>query len=263
MILPLLLALALLPAQPPSSSIQPPPAAAQPTNPATTPAPHNNSPDLAARIDSFNARAKQGHEQGDISVVFLGDSITQAWESSGKDVWDKTYAPRHAVNFGIGGDRTQHVLWRIEHGNLDGLAHPAKGQPPKLAIIMIGTNNTGSDSAAQIAEGIGAVVKATREKLPDAKVLLLGVFPRSEKPTDPIRAKITEINTAIAKLADGGSVTYLDIGSKFTSPDGTISKEIMPDLLHLSPKGYQIWADAIEPTVSKLLVEPAKPEEKK
>src|SRR6185436_4266852 len=119
-------------------------------------------------------------------------------------------APRHAVNFGIRGDRTQHVLWRLQHGNLDGLARPAKGSAPKLAIIMIGTNNSGSDSAAKIADGIGAVVHATREKLPDAKILLLGVFPRSEKPSDPIRARIADINTRASKLADEPGITFLD-----------------------------------------------------
>jgi beta-glucosidase len=205
------------------------------------------------RNDSFNARAKQGHDEGDIGVVFLGDSITEGWEGAGRDVWAKSFAPRHAVNFGIGGDRTQHVLWRIQNGNLEGLAHPAKGSPPKLAVIMIGTNNTGSDTPAQIAEGIAAVVEATHERLPNAKILLLAVFPRSEKATDPIRDTISRINTRAAKLTDKPYVTYLDIGDKFLAPDGTLREEIMPDRLHLSAKGYQIWADAIDATVRELL----------
>jgi lysophospholipase L1-like esterase len=258
MITALLLALPLLlqpPAQPTSSPVAP--AANAQANPATNLQPRTD-PGWGKRNEAFNALAKRGHEQGDIGVVFLGDSITEGWEREGKEVWEKTYAPRHAVNMGIGGDRTQHVLWRIQNGNLEGLARPLKGSPPKLAVIMIGTNNTGSDSAAQIAEGISAVVDATHEKLPDAKILLLGVFPRSEKPTETVRTTLARINTRAAKLTDKPWVTYLDIGDKFLSVDGTLTAEIMPDRLHLSPKGYQIWADAIEPTVHELLGEPAK-----
>jgi lysophospholipase L1-like esterase len=253
----LILAVLLLPtlvgAQPETPTVPP-----KATNPAASVAPRTDA-GWVKRNDAFNARAKQGHEQGDIGIVFIGDSITEGWEGAGKEVWAKSYAPRHAVNLGIGGDQTQHVLYRLEHGNLDGLAHPAKGSAPKLAVIMIGTNNTGSHSVAQIAAGIAAVVEATHQKLPDAKILLLAVFPRSEKQTDPIRAKINAVNTQAAKLTDKPYVTYLDIGDKLLQSDGTLSKEIMPDLLHLSPKGYQIWADAIEPTVRELLSEPAMP----
>lgn len=232
--------------------------------PATSPAPGTNRATTAvARTDggwvqrnaAFNARAKAGHEKGDIGVIFIGDSITEGWEENGKAVWAASYEKRHAVNFGIGGDRTEHVLWRVGHGNLDGLAKPEKGSAPKLVVLMIGTNNTGSDSAEEIAEGIGADVQAIRGKLPETPVLLLGVFPRGQKAEDPARAKIGEINRRAGKLAEGKKVVFLDFGSKLVEKDGTISAEIMPDFLHLSAKGYQIWADATEAKMKEMLGE--------
>jgi len=185
--------------------------------------------------------------QGNIDLLFLGDSITAGWAGNGKEVWQRFYDARNAANFGIGGDRTQHVLWRIENGEVEGIK-------PKVAVLMIGTNNSSSNSADEIADGVKAIVRRLREKLPDTKVLLLGVFPRGEKPA-PVRDKLNEVNDKIASLDDGKTVTYLDIGKSFLNEDGTISKEIMPDFLHLSPKGYRIWADAIEPTLWKMLDE--------
>src|SRR5207237_1337936 len=154
-------------------------------------------------------------------------------------VWQRFYAPRNPANFGIGGDRTQHVLWRIENGEVEGIK-------PKVAVLMIGTNNSRDNTADEIADGIKAIVRRLQEKLPDTKILLLAVFPRGEKP-GATRDKLNEVNEKIASLGDGTRVTYLDIGKHFLNEDGTISKEIMPDFLHLSPKGYRIWADAIEP----------------
>ena len=203
---------------------QPPAPPAAPTAPAAVPAtaakpwasPATRSDGgWAARNDSFNARAKQGREKGDIDIVFLGDSITQGWEGAGKAVWEKAYAPRRAVNMGIGGDRTQHVIGRIDSGNLDGLDKPLAGKAPRLAVIMIGTNNTGSDTAEQIAEGVGGVVQSVRAKLPEAKVLLLAVFPRGEKPSDGPRVKIADLNQRIEKLADGKQVVWMDLGPAF------------------------------------------------
>jgi len=186
-------------------------------------------------------------EKGEGDVVFLGDSITQGWEGGGKKAWAEAFAPLKAVNLGIGGDQTGHVLWRITEGKeLD----PLK---PKAAVIMIGTNNTGSHSAEQIAGGIKAIVAELQKQKPEMKILLLGVFPRSAKPTDKIRDKIKEINTTIAKLADDKKVFYKDIGEKFLDKDGTLDKKIMPDLLHLSVEGYKIWADAIKDDVAKLV----------
>jgi lysophospholipase L1-like esterase len=184
---------------------------------------------------------------GEGDVIFLGDSITQGWEGAGKKAWAETFAPLKAVNLGIGGDQTGHVLWRITEGKE---LEPLK---PKAAVIMIGTNNTGRDSAAQIAGGIKAIVEELRKQKPDMKILLLGVFPRSPKPTDAIRDKIKAINEDISKLADNKHVFYKDIGDKFLEKDGTLDKKIMPDYLHLSPDGYQIWADAIKEDVQKMV----------
>jgi beta-glucosidase len=196
------------------------------------------------RHESFNERVKQGN----VDLLFIGDSITQAWEGPGKDVWAKHYGSRNAVNLGIGGDRTQHVLWRLDHGNIDGIK-------PKLAVLMIGTNNSGSNTPEQIAEGVAAIVNKLREKLPDTKVLVLGIFPRGADNNDARRQVNAKANEIIAKLADGKMVEYLDIGPKFLGADGTLSKDIMPDLLHLNPQSYQIWADAIEDHVKRLMGE--------
>src|SRR5262245_38020822 len=198
-----------------------------------------------ARHNQFNERVKKGS----VDLLFIGDSITQGWEGAGKDVWAKAYGKRNAVNLGIGGDRTQHVLWRLEHGNTDGIS-------PKAAVLMIGTNNSnGRDhTAEQIADGIKAIVGTLREKLPKTKVLILAIFPRGEKP-NPQREKNAKASELASKLADDKHVFYLDIGPKFLEDDGTLTKEIMPDRLHLSPKGYQIWADSIEPKLKELLGE--------
>jgi lysophospholipase L1-like esterase len=212
-----------------------------PPEKATEPRPRPGS--WMAKHEQFLNRAKQG----DVNLLFLGDSITAGWAGNGKDVWERFYGPRHAANFGIGGDRTQHVLWRIENGEVEGIK-------PRVAVLMIGTNNVSSNSAEEIADGIKAIVRRLHEKLPETKLLLLAVFPRGEKP-NPGRDKINEVNEKIASLNDGKKVTYLDIGKQFLNDDGTISKEIMPDYLHLSPKGYTIWADAIEPTLWKMLDE--------
>jgi lysophospholipase L1-like esterase len=206
-------------------------------NPATTPM--NRDLD---RHKQFLAIAKKGG----VEVVFLGDSITQGWNNNA--TWKKYFEPLKAANFGIGGDQTGHVLWRItDGGELDAIK-------PKVAVVMIGTNNSGRDSAAQIAEGITLIVKTIHQKTPSTKVLLLGVFPRGEKAGTPIRAKLAEINSIIAKLDDGGkTVKYLDIGDKFLNPEKNLTKDIMPDYLHLSARGYEIWADAMMPTLQEML----------
>ena len=186
-------------------------------------------------------------EMGEGDVIFIGDSITQGWEGSGKKVWAETFAPLKAVNLGIGGDQTGHVIWRITEGKE---LEPIK---PKLAVIMIGTNNTGGQFAEHIAGGIKAIVAELQKQKPDMKILLLGVFPRSAKATDTIRAKIKYINAIISKLDDGKNVAYKDIGEKFLDKDGALDKKIMPDFLHLSEEGYSIWAKAIEDDVKKML----------
>jgi lysophospholipase L1-like esterase len=182
----------------------------------------------------------------------MGDSITDFWRNRGSNVWNQYYAPQHAANFGISADRTEHVLWRLDNGELDGIH-------PKVVVLMIGTNNTGKErngtprnTTPQVIEGVQAVVNDIRAKLPDTKILLLGIFPRGTL-DDPQRAQVALINTVIAKLDDGKMVRFLDIGPKFLEADGTLSKNIMPDLLHPSERGYQIWADAMNPTLDEMM----------
>ena len=197
------------------------------------------------RAELLNQRVK---ETPDAQLLFIGDSITQGWEGAGaKEIWEKYYGNRKAVNLGIGGDRTQHVLYRLQNGNLDGIK-------PKVAVVMIGTNNSnGEDNTpGQIADGIRAIVKELRARQPQMKVLLLGIFPRSEN-FSPQRGKLTQINQLIHKLDDGKNVHYLDIGHRFMEEDGTLAAEVMYDYLHFTPKGYQIWAEAIEPKLAELL----------
>lgn len=209
---------------------------------ATKPVPRSGG--WTKRHESFNKRVAQGN----CDLIFIGDSITQGWEGRGKGVWAKHYAKRNAVNLGIGGDRTQHVIWRLDNGNL----HRIK---PKAAVIMIGTNNSGSNTSQEIADGVEVIVKQLRKKLPDTKVLLLGVFPRGTNKADKRRQVNEGTNAIFKKLADGKAVHYLDIGPKFLEKDGTLSREIMPDLLHLSEKGYTIWAESIEAKLKELMGE--------
>ncbi|MBX7258881.1 MAG: GDSL family lipase [Candidatus Hydrogenedentes bacterium] len=193
------------------------------------------------RHNSFNERVKQGN----VDLIFIGDSITQGWEGKGKATWDKYYGKRNAVNLGIGGDRTQHVLWRLENGNIDGIS-------PKLAVLMIGTNNVSRNKPVEIVQGITEIVDLLRAKLPKTKILVLGVFPRGETP-GYLRDQVAQINVRIARLAELPRVEYLNINSVLTQPDNTLSKDIMPDFVHLSEKGYELWAQAIEKKVSKAL----------
>lgn len=191
---------------------------------------------------------------GNVDVAFIGDSITQGWEGEGKDAWAKHFAPLKAANYGIGGDQTQHVLWRITEGK------ELEGITPKVAVLMIGTNNAGGNSAKDIALGVEAIVKELRKQKPEIKVLLLGVFPRAGKgggenkiSSSDLMPKIGAINKILSKMDDGKHVVYMDIGKVFLEEDGGMSKEIMYDYLHLTPKGYDRWADAILPKVRELL----------
>jgi lysophospholipase L1-like esterase len=211
-------------------------------NDSVVPAPREGN--WMTRHESFNERVRQGN----VDLVFIGDSITQGWERAGKSVWDEFYAKRNAVNLGIGGDRTQHVLWRLDHGNIDGIR-------PKLAVLMIGTNNSGTNTSEQIAAGVKAIVEKLRAKLPQTKVLVLAIFPRGPDKENKNRQVNEGANALIKSLADDQMVFFLDIGPKFLEADGTLSREVMPDLLHLNETSYRTWAESIEPTVKKLLGE--------
>ena len=202
---------------------------------------------IERRHEKLNEEVKRRGDE--IKLLFIGDSITDAWSGPGKMQWSKRFAPRGAVNLGIGGDRTQHVLWRLENGNIERLK-------PKAAMLMIGTNNSnGKDNTAEeIADGIKAIVAKLRKDLPEMKILLLAIFPRGEKPNAQ-REKNAQASKLASEVADGKMVHYLDIGDKFLNADGTLSKEIMPDYLHLTPRGYEIWADAVEPKIAELMGE--------
>ena len=188
-------------------------------------------------------------KQGDVDLIFVGDSITQGWEDNGKEVWQEYYGGRHAVNLGFSGDRTQHVWWRLDNGNLDGIS-------PKAAVVMIGTNNSnGNDNtAAEIADGIIAICEKLRMELPKTKILLLAIFPRGEQP-NPQREKIVRANEITSRIADNEMIFYLDIGDKFLEPDRSISPGIMYDYLHLTAKGYRIWAETMEDKLAELMEE--------
>ena len=195
-----------------------------------------------------------------VAVLFLGDSImNDIWRSrslsyaervkeGGNPVWQKYYDPLPAANFGISGDETGNLLWRItEGGALDGFH-------PKVVVLMIGINNLiRGQTPEHTAEGIATVVKTVKSKLPDTKILLLGVFPCWQPATHPIREKVKRTNALIRPLHDGQQVFYLDVGHVFVEPDGNILKEKLQDTLHPSEKGYALWAEAMEPYLSDLL----------
>ena len=195
-------------------------------------------------------RQREKNEQakkGGIDLAFIGDSITQGWEGAGKDVWNEFYAARNPINFGFSGDRTEHVIWRLTHGHLQKIK-------PKVAVMMIGTNNTGHSmqQPAQVADGVKRILDILEERTPDTKVLLLGVFPRARTPYEEARLNNVAVNQIIRRYDDGDRVHYLDIGDKFLDENGNLPATIMPDALHLNAQGYRMWAEAIEPTLKEL-----------
>lgn len=186
----------------------------------------------------------------DFDVLFLGDSITDLWNveadpqgnPGGKRVFDKYFGDMKVANFGISGDTTQGVLWRLQNGE-------GKNHKPKAVMLMLGTNNTGGASGAEIAEGIGAVVLELRNDFPDAKIMLLAIFPRGSGPNDSNRRKCEEANKIIARLHDGKHIFFTDINSKFLKPDGSLIGFRTTDNLHPVEEGYEIWASSVAPTL--------------
>ena len=188
----------------------------------------------------------------DFELMFLGDSITDLWNvtadpqgnAGGKNVFNKYFADVKVANFGISGDTTQGVLWRLQNGE-------SKGHKPKAVMLMLGTNNTGGASGAEIAEGIGAIVLQLRQDFPDAKIMLLAIFPRGAGPADPNRRKCEEANKIIAKLHDGKHVFFTDINAKFLDAKGGLIGFRPADNLHPVEEGYEIWAAAVAPTLKE------------
>ena len=198
---------------------------------------------------------KERHEQklelaktAKADLLFIGDSITQGWEKRVPKLWEETYEQENAFNIGFSGDRTEHVLWRLDNGAMDNMQ-------PKVAVIMIGTNNTGHvmQKAEETAAGIKAILERVHKISPHTEILLLAVFPRGRESDDPKRLRNIEINEIIKDYAANEKVTYLDFSAKFIDKDGTLPKSIMPDALHINKNGYKIWIEEMKPTLRKLL----------
>ncbi len=196
--------------------------------------------------------------RGDIDVVFFGDSLTDYWRDRGRASWDRYFAPLRSANFGISGDRTQQVLWRIDRGELQGIA-------PQVVVLLIGTNNltpglgenslTPKNSPEETVEGVAAIVAALQRRAPRARILLHALMPRDE-PHAAVRREVTETNTGLARLARAtAGARFLDLGKIFVDAGERISPDIMPDLLHLNSRGYELWAEALHKPLTELLAQ--------
>jgi lysophospholipase L1-like esterase len=196
-------------------------------------------------------------EQIKPEVVMIGDSITHFWAGSpqakiqnGPKAWKELFGDRPVLNLGFGWDRTQNVLWRLEHGEFDGLQ-------PKLVVLNIGTNNFAgtvnakANTPAEVAEAIGVICDKLHEKSPKSRIIVMGVFPRGEKSDDPVRAQIAELDRLLIEVAKSHDATLLDIGSQFLQPDGTIPAALMFDFCHPAEQGYTVWAKALKPYLSE------------
>ncbi len=219
-----------------SACAAPPP----PSHEAVVPAAHVGAEERTALL------ADRAH-LADAPLVFLGDSITEGWEDAGALVWTERIVALGALNLGVSGDRTEHLLWRLQAGDYDRL-------PVQVAVVLIGTNNLGAGhTPAQTADGVRAVVEDVLLRWPGCRVLLLGLFPRGREPGDPLRPAVAATNGRLREVADRDRVTWLEFGGSFLRPDGVVSPGIMPDALHLSQRGYAIWADHLEEPLGRML----------
>lgn len=205
---------------------------------------------VAQNGDRHKAKVKEAAESNH-DLIFIGDSITHFYdrgEEWGTPIWDKYYKHRKAMNLGFGGNTTGKVIWRLQNGQIE-------GQTPKVCVLMIGTNNThvSKDKAENTYKGIERIVEVLKQKLPSSKILVLSIFPRGKDHSDPLRQENQRVNKMLPSLADNKTVYHLDINQAFLDKDGKLSRELMPDLLHPNTKGYQVWSEAMEPTLSKLL----------
>jgi lysophospholipase L1-like esterase len=226
-------------------------------------------PPVPANVAFHNERNDARHQtfvdiakKGNIDLLFVGDSITdwfywplRGGDATGGKVWEANFAPLKPANFAIAGDTTQGVLWRMQNGELEGFK-------AKLIVLMLGTNNTAANPVGQIIDGDRLIVEEFKKQQPQAKILVLGVFPRNNarataqtpigQQTPVLNATIKAINVGLSQFADNKQVFYMDIGDKFLV-NGLVPADVMADGLHPTAKGYQIWADAILPTVKKLM----------
>ena len=220
-----------------------PPAAAQ-----------EHGPNLAIRpvpqpgdwwTERFQQINQQVKEHGDAELVFIGDSITSLWRSNGRQTWVRYYQQREALNLGAAGDQIQHTLWRLMNGNLDGLS-------PRLAVLMVGVNNLYQPQEHVVA-GLRKTINYLRGRLPRTRILVLGILPYGERPGHQ-RSRVRHVNRAVSRMA-GPWIHFLDVGRQFVSPDGTISRKLMPDFLHPTALGYELLAGVMEPKIIELLDE--------
>jgi lysophospholipase L1-like esterase len=207
-----------------------------PANPAAFPTPRDDwYITVQEKFNRFSGKP--------VDIVFDGDSITNRWETTGKDTWIARYADR-AADFGIEGDRIENLLWRLSKGQVTGVN-------PKVVVLMIGTNNVGRSTVDQIVGGIKAAIASYEILCPNAHIILMAVFPRGSTPNDGNRLKLAAVYKQIAMLDDSDRASFVDIGSKLIEKDGSITPETMPDAVHPTARGYVIWADAIQPLIDK------------
>jgi lysophospholipase L1-like esterase len=221
--------------------------------PSDRPADRNDDPTWVRKHAELVARAKRG----DIDVYFAGDSITRRWEATHRDSWDKNFGAWKAADFGAGGDRTEHQHYRLENGELDGVN-------PKVVVLMIGTNNVGFEPAPgsdkelveDVVKGVTICVRAVRKRAPKARILLMGITARNSDGSTALMPTTRRINARLAKLADGDTVRFCDINGRLADETGRLHEGMTEDGLHLSDEGYQVWADAIRPTLTEWLDHP-------
>jgi len=190
-------------------------------------------------------------KRGNIDLVFFGDSITDGWTTEGENTWSR-FAIYSPANFGVSGDRTEHLLWRLQNGELEGIN-------PKVVVLLIGTNNIGAIQGERpewVFSGVEKIVETIRSRLPNATIVLHAIFPRDASASDS-RKRVGEVNEKIAKLADGKKIIFADFGASFLDANGEISADVMPDGLHLSRKAYDIWYQQLEPLLAKLMAQPS------
>jgi len=233
--------------------------AAEPTSPAAAAANNALVPVPKLENDAYDWYARHAavlaaKKDFDPEIVMIGDSITHFWGGDhpkenlqrGPKAWKNLFEARRVLNLGFGWDRTQNVLWRLDHEEFDGLK-------PRYVVINIGTNNlTGTANArentpAEIAAGVAAICQRIHTKSPNSKIILMGVFPRSAEANNPFRPKIIALNALLASYAKTQDITFLDIRAQLLQPDGSLSTEIMNDGVHPTEKGYTIWAEALRP----------------